>query len=62
VHPEQPHVHADQFDVPYNPLELLHVPVLVPGVHISQGIHGLNPEQLHALLSASTGQPPVHAD
>jgi hypothetical protein len=39
VHPEQPPVHADLFDVPHDPLYLFHVPVLVHGVH---GIHGVN--------------------
>jgi hypothetical protein len=28
VHPEQPHVHADHFDVPHEPLGLLHVPLM----------------------------------
>jgi hypothetical protein len=28
VHPKQPPVHADQFDVPYDPLELLNVPLM----------------------------------
>jgi hypothetical protein len=28
VHPEQPPVHADQFDVPYDPLELINVPLM----------------------------------
>jgi hypothetical protein len=28
VHPEQPPVHADQFDVPHDPLELLNVPIM----------------------------------
>jgi hypothetical protein len=46
-------VHADQFDVPHDPLELLHVPVLVHGLHGGSGINGLHPEQLHALISAS---------
>jgi hypothetical protein len=53
VHPEQPPVHADQFDVPHDPLELLHVTVLEYVVHGGHGVHGLHPEQLHALLSAS---------
>jgi hypothetical protein len=29
VHLEQPPVHADQFDVPHDLLELLYVPVLI---------------------------------
>jgi hypothetical protein len=29
VHPEQPPVHADQFDVPHDPLKLLHVCVIM---------------------------------
>jgi hypothetical protein len=53
VHPEQPPVHADQFDVPHDPLELLTVPVLVHVVLGGHGIHGLHPDQLHALLSVS---------
>jgi hypothetical protein len=53
VHPEQPLVHADQFDVPHNPLELLHVPVLVHGVHGGHGVHGLHPDHFYALFSAS---------
>jgi hypothetical protein len=53
VHPEQLPVHADQFYVPNDPLELLHVPVLVHGVHGSHGIHELHPDQLYALLSAT---------
>jgi hypothetical protein len=28
VHPEQPLVHADQFDVPHEPLGNLHVPLM----------------------------------
>jgi hypothetical protein len=28
VHQEQPPVHADQFNVPHDPLELLHVPLM----------------------------------
>jgi hypothetical protein len=28
VHPEQPSVHADQSDVPHEPLGLLHVPLM----------------------------------
>jgi hypothetical protein len=40
-------MHADQFDVPYDPLKLFHLPVLL------HGVHGLHPEQLHALISAS---------
>jgi hypothetical protein len=28
VHPEQPPVHADQFDVPHEPLGLLHVSLM----------------------------------
>jgi hypothetical protein len=28
VHPEQPPVHADQFDVRHEPLGLLHVPLM----------------------------------
>jgi hypothetical protein len=36
-HPEQPPVHADKFDVPHDPLELLHV--LVP-VHGYMGFMG----------------------
>jgi hypothetical protein len=28
VHPEQPPVHPDQFDVPHELLELLHVPIM----------------------------------
>jgi hypothetical protein len=28
VHPAQPPVHADQFDVPHEPLGLLHVPLM----------------------------------
>jgi hypothetical protein len=48
VHPEQPPVHADQFDVPQDPLELLHVPVLIHVVHGGHGVHGLHPEnQMH---------------
>jgi hypothetical protein len=53
VHTEQPPVHADQFDVPYDPLELIHVPVLVHGVHGSHGVHRLHPNQLHAFQRAS---------
>jgi hypothetical protein len=53
VHPEQPPIHADQFDVPHDPLELLHVPVLVRVVHVGQGLYGLHPDQPNALLSAS---------
>jgi hypothetical protein len=53
VHPEQPPMHADQFNVHYDPLELLHVPVLVHGVHGSHGVHELHPDQLHALLRAT---------
>jgi hypothetical protein len=53
VHPKQPAVHADQFDVPHDPLELLHVNVLEYVVHGGHGVHGLHPEQLHALFSAS---------
>jgi hypothetical protein len=49
VHPELPSVHADQFDVPHEPLELLHVPVLEHVVHGGHGVHGLNHEQLHAI-------------
>jgi hypothetical protein len=53
LHPEQPPVHADQFDVPHDPLELLHVTVLEYVVHGGHGVHGLHPEQLYALLSES---------
>jgi hypothetical protein len=28
VHPEQPPVHADQFDVPHEPLGLLNAPLM----------------------------------
>jgi hypothetical protein len=28
LHPEQSSIHADQFDVPYDPLELLNVPLM----------------------------------
>jgi hypothetical protein len=38
VHPEQPPVHADQFHVPHDPLELLYVPVLVLVVHGGHGV------------------------
>jgi hypothetical protein len=38
--------HADQFDVPHDPLELLYVLVLVHGVHGGHGVHGLHPKQL----------------
>jgi hypothetical protein len=51
VHPEQPPVHADKFDVPHDPLELLHAPVLVQVVHGGHGGHGLHPDQLYILLS-----------
>jgi hypothetical protein len=50
VHPDQTPVHADQFDVPHDPLELLHVPVLVHG---GQGVQGLHPDQPNALQSAT---------
>jgi hypothetical protein len=53
VHPEQPPVHADQFDVPHDILQLLHVPVLVHEVHLGHCVHGLHPEQLHVLLRES---------
>jgi hypothetical protein len=53
VHPEQPPVHANQFDVLYDPLELLHVPVLIIVAHGGHGVHGLHPDQLHAIISAS---------
>jgi hypothetical protein len=53
VHPEQSLVHADQFDVPYDPLELLHVTALIHVVHGGNGAHGLQPKQLCALLIAS---------
>jgi hypothetical protein len=53
VHPEQPPVHADQFDVPHDPLALLHVPVLVNVVHGGHCVHELHPDNLNALLSAS---------
>jgi hypothetical protein len=39
VHPERPTVHADQFDVPHEPLGLLHVTVLVHVVHGGHGEH-----------------------
>jgi hypothetical protein len=52
VHPEQPPVHADQYDVLHDPLELRHGPVLVHGAHGSHDVYGLHPEQLHALISA----------
>jgi hypothetical protein len=39
VHPEQPPVHADQFDVPNDPLELLYLPVPVHVVHGDHGVH-----------------------
>jgi hypothetical protein len=61
VHPEQPLVHADQLYVPHNPLELLHVPVLVHVVHGNHGVHGMHPDQLRA-LKVHPEQPPVHAD
>jgi hypothetical protein len=48
VHQGQPPVHADQFDVPHDPIKLLHVPVLVHVVHGGHGVHGLHPDQLHA--------------
>jgi hypothetical protein len=53
VHPERPPVHADQFDVPHEPLGLLHVTVLVQVLHGGHGEHGLHPKQLNARLSAS---------
>jgi hypothetical protein len=55
VHPEIPPVHADQFDVLHEPLELLYVSVLVHVVHGhgGHGVHGLHPDQPNALLSAS---------
>jgi hypothetical protein len=53
VHPGQPPVHADQFDVPNVLLECLHVTVLAYGVHEGHGVHGQHPEQLYALISAS---------
>jgi hypothetical protein len=53
MHPELPPVIADQFDMPYEALELLHVPVLVHLVHGGHGVDGLHPNQLHTLLSAS---------
>jgi hypothetical protein len=53
VHPEQPTIHADQFDVPHDSLELLHVPILVHWAHGGHGVHGLHPAQLHTLISAS---------
>jgi hypothetical protein len=53
VHPEQPPVYADQFDVPHDPLELLHVTVLLHVVHEGHGVYVLHPEQLRALLNAS---------
>jgi hypothetical protein len=43
VHPQQLPVHADQFNVPHDPLELLRVPVLVHVVHWGHGVHGLEP-------------------
>jgi hypothetical protein len=53
VHPEQPFIHADEFDVPHDPLELLYVPVFVHVVYGGHGVHGMLPDQLHALLSES---------
>jgi hypothetical protein len=53
VHPEQPPVYADQFDVTHDPLELLHVTVLLHVVNGGNCVHGLHPEQLRALISAS---------
>jgi hypothetical protein len=53
MHPEQPPGHADQFDVLQDPLELLHVLVLVHWVHGGHGVHGLQHEKLNALRSAS---------
>jgi hypothetical protein len=50
MHPEQPPVHADQFDAPYDPLELLHVPVIVHRAHLGHGVHGLHSEPLFFLL------------
>jgi hypothetical protein len=50
VHPEQPLYHADQFDVPYDPLELLHVPVLVNGVHMGHGVHVQKRSQLSTII------------
>jgi hypothetical protein len=46
-------VHADQFDVAYDPLKLVHVLLLVHVVHGGHGVHGLHADKLHALLSAS---------
>jgi hypothetical protein len=53
VHPEQPHFYADKFNVPFDLLELIDVPVLVHGVHGGLGVHELHSEQRHALRSAS---------
>jgi hypothetical protein len=49
LRPEQPPVHAHQFNVPHDLLELLHVPVLVHVVHEGHGVHGLHPNQPHAV-------------
>jgi hypothetical protein len=54
VHPEQPLVHADKFDVSHDPLKVFPVPVLVHGVHGGYDVYGLHPEHIHALLSASS--------
>jgi hypothetical protein len=43
---------ADQLRVPYDPLELLHVPDLVHCGHGGHRLIGLPPEKLQALLSA----------
>jgi hypothetical protein len=50
VHPEQPD--SDQIDMPHDPLELLHVPVLV---HVVDGGHGVQgpSDQLCSLLTLS---------
>jgi hypothetical protein len=52
VHSGQSPVHAPQYNVPYDPFELLYVPVLVHGVPKGHGLHGrVHPEQ-----------PPVYTD
>jgi hypothetical protein len=53
VHPEQPPVHADQFDVVYDSLKVIHVPLLVHVVNEGHGVHGMHADKLHALLSAA---------
>jgi protein tyrosine phosphatase (PTP) superfamily phosphohydrolase (DUF442 family) len=66
-HPEQPPVHADQFNVSHDPLELLHVPVLVHVVHgghfstLKVGLAGTgNRTQATCLAGSVTRRSAIH--